>query len=51
MAFAAFYFQCIRYFLKYSDRQALANSIDPGKTPRSVASDLDLYYLFLNKQF
>ena len=31
-----------RTYLKYSDRQAWANSVDPGQTPQNAASDLGL---------
>ena len=40
-----------RIYHMYSDRQALANSIDPDETPRSAASHLGLHCLPLIQQF
>ena len=34
-------------YLKYSDRQAWANSVDSDQTPQYAASDLGLRYLQL----
>ena len=40
-----------RIYIKYSNTQARANSIDPSKTRQSASSDLDKHCLPLIQQF
>ena len=39
------------FILKYSDRQAWANSVDPDQTPQNAASDQGLHCLKIIQQF
>ena len=40
-----------RIFRMFSERQALANSVDPDETPQNAASHQGLHCLPLNQQF
>ena len=42
-------YQC-HIYLRYSDRQAWANSVDPDQTSQNVASDQRLHCLSVIKQ-
>ena len=45
------YYHAYRSYPEYTDRQALANSVDPDQTPRNAASDQNLLCLSFIPQF